>query len=77
MYYLDSTLHLPNFAKCMQLEHEGIKLADKERFEESLELFFKAIQICSENPSPYNNRAQVYRLLKNTEGFFTLIYFYN
>ncbi|KAH7729815.1 Protein F52H3.5 [Aphelenchoides avenae] len=60
----DPTLSLPNIEECKSLELEGVKLAEEGRHEEALEKFSSAIGACPKNPSPYNNRAQAYRLLK-------------
>lgn len=45
-----------------------MKLAEEGKHEEALHKFAAAIQACPQNPSPYNNRAQAYRLLKRHEG---------
>lgn len=64
----DPTLSLPNIEECKSLELEGVKLAEEGRHEEALEKFSSAIGACPKNPSPYNNRAQAYRLLKRHDG---------
>uniref|UniRef100_A0A915E0G1 Tetratricopeptide repeat protein 36 n=1 Tax=Ditylenchus dipsaci TaxID=166011 RepID=A0A915E0G1_9BILA len=62
-------LNLPNIEQCEQLDIEGVKLAESLNYEEALSKFNEAITICPSNPSPYNNRAQVYRLQgKNDEA---------
>jgi len=49
-------------------EIEGVVLAEAAKFEEALEKFNKAIEIAPNRPSPYNNRAQLYRFLKNDDS---------
>ncbi|KAI1728454.1 TPR repeat domain-containing protein [Ditylenchus destructor] len=64
----DSNLsHLPNYEESEQIQMEGIKLAESGNFEEALKKFDEAIRLCPENPSPYNNRAQVLRLQENAD----------
>ena len=61
---------LPKFAECRELEKSGIKLAEDEKFDEAIKKFNEAIDICPQNPHPYNNRAQAYRLQNmNSLGF--------
>ncbi|KAE9555788.1 hypothetical protein FO519_001002 [Halicephalobus sp. NKZ332] len=54
--------NLPNISECRELEKQGVQAAEKKDAALSIQFFTKAIEICPENPSPYNNRAQAYRL---------------
>ena len=45
-------------------ELEGVTLTEKGKFDEALMKFNESISIATERPSPYNNRAQLYRFLK-------------
>jgi tetratricopeptide (TPR) repeat protein len=47
------------------LEVEGVELTEAGKLEEALENFNKAIEVAPKRPSPYNNRAQLYRFLEN------------
>ena len=49
-------------------EIEGVVLAEAAKFDEALEKFNKAIEIAPNRPSPYNNRAQLFRFLKDDES---------
>ena len=49
-------------------EIDGVVLAEAAKFDEALEMFNKAIEIAPNRPSPYNNRAQLYRFLKDDES---------
>lgn len=50
------------------MEVEAIELADvSKNYTKSLELFNSAIKLAPKYPSPYNNRAQVLRLLKRDQ----------
>lgn len=55
--------HLPKYLECEFQNMEGIKLAENGDFDNALTKFNKSIEMCPENPSPYNNRAQLYRLM--------------
>jgi len=55
---------LPGFIECNKLEVEGVQLAEGGFFDEALLKFTGAINCCPSNPSPYNNRAQLYRLMQ-------------
>uniref|UniRef100_A0A914HGS5 Tetratricopeptide repeat protein 36 n=1 Tax=Globodera rostochiensis TaxID=31243 RepID=A0A914HGS5_GLORO len=54
---------LPNYRQSEELSLEGVNLAEKGDFENAMEKFDEAIKVCPENASPYNNRAQLFRLL--------------
>jgi tetratricopeptide (TPR) repeat protein len=58
---------LPRFSECRELEKAGIYLAEKEKFDEAIEKFNAASEICPQNPHPYNNRAQAYRMKNKVE----------
>lgn len=51
-----------------KLEVEGVGLAESAKFNEALEKFNRAIEIAPCRPSPYNNRAQLNRFLKEDES---------
>lgn len=55
------------------LEIEGVELTEKAQFDGALEKFNAAIEIAPKRPSPYNNRAQLFRFLKKDEREFKLI----
>uniref|UniRef100_A0AC34RMS9 Rab-GAP TBC domain-containing protein n=1 Tax=Panagrolaimus sp. JU765 TaxID=591449 RepID=A0AC34RMS9_9BILA len=59
--------NLPNIAECRELEKQGIEAAEKNDLDSSISLFTKAIETCPGNPSPFNNRAQTYRLQNKLE----------
>lgn len=67
LLYLDYS-HLPNYAQSRQFEIEGIQLSEEKNYTEAIKKFDQAISACPDNPSAYNNRAQQYQLLKQTEG---------
>lgn len=46
------------------LEQQGIELAERNLMDQALEKLNLAITICDRYASAYNNRAQVYRILK-------------
>ncbi|KAL3074732.1 hypothetical protein niasHS_014177 [Heterodera schachtii] len=54
---------LPNFGQSEQLGKEGVELAEKGDLENAMKKFNEAIGICPQNPSNYNNRAQLFRLM--------------
>ena len=62
----DSVLYesLEHFDRCNCLEIEAVKLAEKHLYDEALIKLDYAIKLCPKNPSPYNNRAQIYQLEK-------------
>uniref|UniRef100_A0A914Y4N0 Tetratricopeptide repeat protein n=1 Tax=Panagrolaimus superbus TaxID=310955 RepID=A0A914Y4N0_9BILA len=64
----DPCENLPRFSECRELEKIGIQLAEEEKFDDAIEKFNAAIEICPLNPHPYNNRAQAYRLQNKIEG---------
>jgi tetratricopeptide (TPR) repeat protein len=45
------------------LEVEAIRLAEEKRYEEALQRLTAAVKVSPSHPSPYNNRAQVLRLM--------------
>ncbi|KAL7072310.1 hypothetical protein ACQ4LE_008394 [Meloidogyne hapla] len=55
--------HLQNYKESEVQNMGGVKLAEGGDLEEALRKFNKAIEICPQNPSVYNNRAQLYRLM--------------
>nr|CAD2175689.1 unnamed protein product [Meloidogyne enterolobii] len=59
--------HLQNYKESEIQNLEGVKLAEEEKMEEALEKFNNAIEICPQNPSVYNNRAQLYLLMKKPD----------
>jgi hypothetical protein len=52
------------------LELEGVKLTEEGKLNEALEKFNKSIKIAHTRPSPYNNRAQLYRFLEKDDREF-------
>lgn len=60
--------NLPNIVKCREFEKQGVKAAEKNDLNLSVSFFTKAIEICPENPSSFNNRAQTYRLQNKLDG---------
>lgn len=61
----EDTEEIKSSKKC---EIEGVVLAEAAKFDEALNKFNKAIEIAPNRPSPYNNRAQLYRFLKDDES---------
>ncbi|KAF7639281.1 TPR_REGION domain-containing protein [Meloidogyne graminicola] len=59
--------NLQNYKESEVENIEGVKLAENNELEKALEKFNKAIELCPQNPSIYNNRAQLYRLMENIE----------
>ncbi|XP_014287923.1 tetratricopeptide repeat protein 36 [Halyomorpha halys] len=57
----------PEMLKAREIELEGIKAAEEERYEEAIQIFTTSIAT-HENASGYNNRAQAYRLLGDDSG---------
>lgn len=51
-----------------ECEVEGVKLAEAANFDEALEKFNKSIELAPNRPSPYNNRAQLFRFQKEDES---------
>ena len=51
------------------LELEGVKEAEAGRFDQALEIFSRAVELCPKSASAYNNRAQVYRLKYDIESW--------
>lgn len=49
------------------LELEGVKLTEAGKMDEALQKFNEAIGIAQHRPSPYNNRAQLYRFLEKDD----------
>ncbi|KAF9157549.1 Tetratricopeptide repeat protein 36 [Actinomortierella ambigua] len=54
--------------KVQKLEQESILLAEKDDVEGAVEELTKAIELCPQYASAYNNRAQAYRILKNDDA---------
>ncbi|KAG0229726.1 Tetratricopeptide repeat protein 36 [Actinomortierella wolfii] len=54
--------------KVQKLEQESILLAEKDDVEGAVAELTKAIELCPEYASAYNNRAQAYRILKNDDA---------
>lgn len=46
------------------LELEGVELTEAGKLDEAIGKFDEAIEVSPQRPSPYNNRAQLYRLLE-------------
>jgi len=53
--------------KSKTLELEGVNLSEAGKLDEALVKFNEAILIATSRPSPYNNRAQLYRFLKKDD----------
>lgn len=49
------------------LEIEGVKLTEAGKFQEALEKFKESIEVAENRPSPYNNRAQLYRFMEKDD----------
>lgn len=47
-----------------RFELEGVKLAEAGIFDEAMNKFNESIALAGQRPSPYNNRAQLYRLME-------------
>lgn len=45
-----------------------MRAAEAQDYVTAIAKFSEAIQLCSQNPSPYNNRAQAYRLMEKVSG---------
>lgn len=54
--------------KSKSLELEGVSLTEGAKFDEALDKFNEAIKTVPSRPSLYNNRAQLYRFLKEDES---------
>lgn len=50
------------------LNLEGVTATEQKRQEEALRAFAAAIALAPSWPAPYNNRAQLYRLLRKEQG---------
>ncbi|KAI6183381.1 Tetratricopeptide repeat protein 36-like protein [Aphelenchoides bicaudatus] len=59
--------HLKDYEQSHQLEIEGIRLSEERKHEEAIAKFDQAIEVCPQNPSAYNNRAQQRQLLKQLD----------
>lgn len=46
-------------------------MAEQKRFTEAIKCFTRAIELDPQQPSAFNNRAQVYQLQNQTEGKFS------
>lgn len=62
--------------KSKNLELEGVELTEAGKLDEALEKFDAAIAVSSQRPSPYNNRAQLYRFLDKDECKISITIFY-
>lgn len=51
-----------------KMEVEAINAAEAGRLKDAIDILNKALTIAPNRPSLYNNRAQVYQLLKNYDG---------
>lgn len=60
--------------KAKELELSGVELAEKQEYEKALNLLTESIQLASLRPSTFNNRAQIYRYLRNDTGKHTIMY---
>jgi hypothetical protein len=49
------------------LEVEGVKLTEAGKLDDALRKFNESVEIASQRPSPYNNRAQLYRFMEKDE----------
>lgn len=58
-------LNLTNYQESELHNMEGIKIAESGDYSAAMAKFNEAIKLCPENPSSYNNRAQLYRLESN------------
>lgn len=58
--------------KSKALEVEGVQLTEAGNLDEALQKFNESIKIAELRPSPYNNRAQLYRFLKKDDCKFDL-----
>jgi len=50
-----------------KLEVEGVHLTEAGKLEEALEKFNESIRVAPERPSPFNNRAQLYRFMEKDD----------
>ena len=53
--------------KSKQFEIDGVKLTEAGKLEEALSKFNESIRIAENRPSPYNNRAQLYRFMEKDD----------
>ena len=60
----------PDILKSKELERNGVKLAEDSKLQEALKMLNDAIRASPGRASPYNNRAQVYQLMRNTSSAF-------
>ncbi|KAK5641417.1 hypothetical protein RI129_009964 [Pyrocoelia pectoralis] len=66
----DQEVNTPDIFKSKELETEGIKLAEVSKFDDALNMLNEAVRASPKRASPYNNRAQVHQLMKNTGDAF-------
>ena len=56
--------------KSVELEVEGVTLTESGKLDEALDKFSESIKISDRRPSPYNNRAQLYRFMEKDDREF-------
>ncbi|CAD5212323.1 unnamed protein product [Bursaphelenchus okinawaensis] len=65
--------HLENYSKAQELEVDGIRLSEEKKHDEALLKFDQAIEICPNNPSAYNNKAQTLQFQRKMDEALTLL----
>lgn len=53
--------------KSKTLEVEGVKLTEAGKLDDALRNFTESIAVATHRPSPYNNRAQLYRFMEKDD----------
>lgn len=77
---MNSKLHLVTDTtdadkKSKELCLQGVQLAEANKLDEALEYLNKGIEVAPERAPGYNDRAQLFRLMKRDDGiFYGLIY---
>ena len=56
---------IPIFSKSKELEKQAIAACDSGRLSEAVRILDAAVSVAPDRPAPYNNRAQVQRLIGN------------
>lgn len=51
-----------------ELELSGVKLAEQKNYAEALDMLNNSLKLSPRRPSTFNNRAQIYRFLRNDTG---------